>query len=138
MVSEIAGRVYHRRVAYKVLIVEDSSSMRAFARATLESNGDIVVEEASNGFEALRVLSQNHFDAVLLDINMPDINGLELISFMRKSQVHRQTPVVIVSTEAAEKDRNRAISLGADEYLEKPLEPERLLTVVYGWVKKNE
>ncbi|MEM6960375.1 MAG: response regulator [Myxococcota bacterium] len=130
--------MYHRRVAYKVLIVEDSSSMRAFARATLESNGDIVVEEASNGFEALRVLSQNHFDAVLLDINMPDINGLELISFMRKSQVHRQTPVVIVSTEAAEKDRNRAISLGADEYLEKPLEPERLLAVVYGWVKKNE
>jgi two-component system, chemotaxis family, chemotaxis protein CheY len=70
-------------VSLRVLVVEDSASMRAFVRATLEEGDDFIVMEASSGFDALRILPREQFDLVVVDINMPDINGLELISFMR-------------------------------------------------------
>jgi len=113
-------------VPVRILVVEDSSAMRAFVRATLEEDGDVEVHEAGSGFEALRVLPRERFDAVIVDINMPDINGLELVSFMRKSEAHRQTPLVIISTEAAERDRERGLALGANAYLSKPFTPEAL------------
>jgi len=114
----------------RVLVVEDSSAMRAFVRATLEEEGTAEVDEAESGFVALRILPRKHFDLVVVDINMPDINGLELVSFMRKSDRHRDTPVVIISTEASAKDRERGLSLGANAYLKKPFTPAQLREVV--------
>lgn len=112
-------------MSIRVLVVEDSPAMRAFVRAALEDGG-LEVTEAANGFEALRLLPREHYDLVVTDINMPDIHGLELISFMRKSDVHRATPVIIVSTEGAQRDRERGIALGANAYLTKPFDPEAL------------
>jgi two-component system chemotaxis response regulator CheY len=103
--------------------------MRAFVRATLEADG-ADVEEASSGFEALRVLPREQFDLVIVDINMPDINGLELVSFMRQSEAHRATPLIIISTEATVRDRERGLKLGADAYLSKPFEPEQLRELI--------
>lgn len=100
--------------------------MRAFVRAALEEGGFADVVEASNGFEALRLLPRERYDVVVTDINMPDIHGLEVLSFMRKSEAHATTPVVIVSTEGAERDRERGMALGANAYLSKPFEPENL------------
>jgi len=119
-------------LALRVLIVEDSHAMRAFVRAALEDQGMAEVTEAANGFEALRLLPREAFDVVLTDINMPDIHGLELLSFMRKSDLHRATPVIIVSTEGAQRDRERAASLGANAYLSKPFEPDQLRALVRG------
>jgi two-component system chemotaxis response regulator CheY len=113
-----------------VLVVEDSSAMRAFVRAALEEGGAAEVEEAESGFEALRILPRHEFDLVVVDINMPDINGLELVSFMRRSDKHRETPLIIISTEASEKDRERGLSLGANAYLKKPFEPAELRATV--------
>jgi two-component system, chemotaxis family, chemotaxis protein CheY len=110
----------------RVLVVEDSPGMRAFVRATLEEGGLFDVTEAANGFEALRLLPRERYDLVVTDINMPDIHGLELLSFMRKSEVHATTPVIIVSTEAAQRDRERGMALGANAYLTKPFDPEAL------------
>ena len=110
----------------RVLVVEDSPGMRAFVRATLEEGGQFDVTEAANGFEALRLLPRERYDLVVTDINMPDIHGLELLSFMRKSDVHATTPVIIVSTEAAQRDRERGMALGANAYLTKPFDPEAL------------
>jgi len=104
--------------------------MRAFVRATLEEDGNADVEEAESGFQALRILPRATFDLVIVDINMPDINGLELVSFMRKSERHRDTPLIIISTEASERDRERGLSLGANAYLSKPLQPEELRETV--------
>ena len=73
------------RVAFHALIVDDSSAVRAFVRASLEDAGFARVEEAETGFEALRLLASNTFDVVIVDVNMPDINGLELLAFMRRS-----------------------------------------------------
>ena len=112
----------------RILVVDDSSAMRAYVRAALEEDAgfSVEVEDATSGFEALRILPRERFDLVIVDINMPNINGLELISFMRKSDVHRTTPVIIVSTEGAQRDRERGMALGANAYLTKPFEPEEL------------
>ncbi len=114
----------------RILVVEDSVSMRSFVRKALESDarsalGSEVVE-ASGGFEALRLLPRGPYDLVITDINMPDINGLELVSFIRKSELHKHTPVLIISTQSAERDRARGLALGADGYLSKPFTPQAL------------
>lgn len=115
--------------ALRVLVVEDSSAMRAFVRAALEDEGAEVLE-AANGFEALRILPRDDFSLVIVDVNMPDINGLELISFMRNSERHRGTPLLIISTEAARADREKGISLGANGFLAKPFSVETLKQTV--------
>ena len=109
-----------------MLIVEDSSAMRAFLRAALEEDGSCEVIEAASGFEALRVLPRYQFDLVIVDINMPDINGLEVVSFMRRTDAHKATRIIIISTEASERDRQKGLSLGADAFLKKPFEAEEL------------
>ena len=110
-------------MSLRVLVVEDSSAMRAFVRATLEEDGAEVSE-------ALRVLPRESFDLVIVDINMPDINGLELVAFMRKSAAHKDTPLVIISTEATARDRERGLSLGANAFLSKPFGPDELREMV--------
>jgi two-component system, chemotaxis family, chemotaxis protein CheY len=114
----------------RVLVVDDSRTARAFAAAALESSAGVEVTEARSGLEALKLLPQGDFDLVITDINMPDINGLELIRFARSHERYRQTPLIIMTTEAAAVDRDRAMALGADEYLVKPFTAEALLDAV--------
>jgi two-component system chemotaxis response regulator CheY len=113
----------------RILIVEDSAAMRAYVRATLEAEGEREVVEATSGLDALRLLPHGPYNLVVTDINMPDLSGLELVAFIRRSQ-HKATPIVIISTEGRETDRERAIALGADAYVTKPFAPEELLRVV--------
>ena len=116
----------------KVLVVEDSHSTRAFVRAVLEDNlfssryGGCEVLEASCGFDAMRLLPRGPYDLIITDINMGDINGLELIHFIRKSEHHRTTPLIIISTLNAERDVERGLALGANAYVPKPFTPEAL------------
>ena len=114
----------------RVLLVEDSASMRAFVRAALASStalGELEVAEAQSGFDALRLLPRGAWDLVITDINMPDINGLEVISFIRKSEAHKDTPILIISTASSERDRERGMSLGASGYLVKPFTEQALV-----------
>lgn len=122
----------------RVLIIDDSSATRAYVRAALEEMDDMQVSEAASGFDALRILPRERFDLLLVDINMPNINGLELISFIRRSETHRDTPLLIISTEASERDRARAMTLGANGYLAKPFTAEALADAVRGLKKGNE
>jgi len=115
----------------KILVVEDSFSMRSFVRTALESGksmlGDVDVVDAAGGFEALRLLPRGPYDLVITDINMPDINGLELIQFIRTNEHHRNTPILLISTQSSARDRSRGLSLGADGYVTKPFAAEELL-----------
>jgi len=112
----------------KILVVEDSASTRAFVRSTLESSiPDIEVSEATSGFDALRLLPRGPYALVVSDINMPDINGLELVQFMRKSEAHRNTPILLISTQSSERDRQRGLRLGANGYLAKPFAGKALV-----------
>lgn len=110
----------------RILIVEDSNAMRAFVRAALEEGLEADVSEAASGFEALRILPRERFELAIVDVNMPDINGLELVAFMRKSEAHRETKILMISTEAASADRARGLALGANDYLSKPFTAEAL------------
>jgi two-component system chemotaxis response regulator CheY len=114
----------------RILIVEDSATMRSLLASALEDlDVPVKITEASSGFEALRCLPREQYDLVVTDINMPDINGLELVSFLKNNDAYRGIPLVIVSTEGSERDRDKGIGLGADAYLVKPFEPEALREV---------
>jgi two-component system chemotaxis response regulator CheY len=114
----------------RALVVEDSAAMRSFVTAALEAGGRFDVTEVPSGFEALRTLPRGQFDLIVTDINMPDINGLELVRYVRDSERHKKTPLVIISTDNRTADRERGMKLGADAYVVKPFTPEELLSVV--------
>jgi two-component system, chemotaxis family, chemotaxis protein CheY len=114
----------------RILIVEDSSAMRNYVRAALEDAAELGDErdivEAASGFDALRLLPRSAYDLVITDINMPDINGLELIRFVRQSAHLRRVALLVISTQSSERDRARCLALGADAFLAKPFTPELL------------
>ena len=115
----------------RILIVEDSATMRSFLTSSLEElESPVKISEAESGFEALRLLPRVGFDLIVTDINMPDINGLELLSFVKSNAQYRDIPLVVVSTEGSERDRDKGLGLGADHYLVKPFDPEMLREVV--------
>lgn len=118
----------------KILIAEDSPTMRSLLVSTIESLEGYQIIEATSGFEALRLLPREEVDLIITDINMPDINGLELISYVRNNPNYRSIPLFIISTESSEKDLERGIALGADEYLVKPFNPEQLLGLIRSYL----
>ena len=120
-------------MARRVLIVEDSAATRAFARAVLEGEeftktvGLAEVTEAKSGFEAMRMLPRGPYDLIITDINMGDINGLELIAFVRRSEHHGKTPLIIISTQSTERDVELGLALGANKFVAKPFAAEQLV-----------
>jgi CheY-like chemotaxis protein len=114
----------------KVLVVEDSGPMRSLITAALEEHLDVDVYEAENGFAALKLITDNQFKVIVTDINMPDINGLELIVFLRQHPNFKDVPILIISTEAGEEDRRRGLEIGANGYLVKPFTEGQLVETV--------
>ena len=119
----------------KVLIVEDSGATRELLRAALETLEAVEVHTAVSGFDALKVLPRHRFDLIITDINMPDINGLELINFVKKNPNYKDTPLFVVTTEGRDQDRERGLRLGANEYVVKPFSPERISELVRRYLK---
>ena len=114
----------------KILIIEDSPTMRSLLVSTIETLEGYEIVEASSGFEALRLLPREKMDLIITDINMPDINGLELISYVKNNPNYRNIPLFIISTESSEKDREKGLALGADAYLVKPFDPLKLQDLI--------
>lgn len=117
-----------------ILIVEDSPTMRAYISSAIEDYGNYEIYESATGFEALKLLPQIDFHLIVTDINMPDINGLELIRFVRKNQHYKDIPLIIISTEGTEMDRQKGMALGANEYLVKPFKPEDLQRIIKKYI----
>jgi two-component system chemotaxis response regulator CheY len=113
-----------------ILLAEDSATTRAFLVATLEEINDFEIIEASSGFEALKLLPRRKYSLIITDINMPDINGLELINFVKNNLQYSSIPLIVVTTEGAERDREKGLALGADAYLVKPVNPAELQDLV--------
>jgi two-component system chemotaxis response regulator CheY len=113
-----------------ILIVEDSATTRALIRAVIDEMGDFETVEAGSGFEALKMLPQQDYDLIITDINMPDINGLELISFVKNNPRYNHLPVIIVTTERSEEDKNRGMALGAAAYVTKPFKSPELQDIL--------
>lgn len=113
-----------------ILIVEDSVTTRALIRAIIEEMGDFNTIEAGSGFEALKLLPTQEFSLVITDVNMPDINGLELINFIKNNSRYSHIPLIIVSTERSDEDRKRGMALGAMAYVAKPFKAHELQEVI--------
>ncbi len=119
----------------RVLIVEDSPTMRQLLAFALHRLKDVEVVEAQDGLDGLRKVTSSHFDLALIDINMPVMDGLKLISLIRRDDAYQDMPICVITTEGAREDRERALALGADEYLVKPVQSGRVITVARGLLK---
>jgi two-component system, chemotaxis family, chemotaxis protein CheY len=111
----------------KALIVDDSSVMRKIVERSLRQAGlDLSVVEAGNGAEALGLLDANPVDLILSDINMPVMDGLELVRRLQGIEKLRGVPVVMITTEGSESNVVQALSLGAKGYIRKPFTPDQV------------
>ena len=104
----------------KILVVDDSPTMRQFICFALRRLPDVEIAEASDGVEGLKKFNLENFNLVMVDINMPIMDGLKLLSLIRKGPLNSKIPILVITTEGAQADRDRALSLGADAYLTKP------------------
>ena len=111
-----------------LLIVDDSLPMRSVIIKTIRASGFSGANflEASNGWEALRILKQEWLDLVITDYNMPDMNGMELISEMKKDSILNSIPVLVVTTEGSKKKYEEFMQKGATDYVKKPFTPEMI------------
>ena len=112
------------------LVVEDSPAMRQLVVYALSRLKTIQVVEASDGLEALKLLAQHRFDLVITDINMPILDGLKLTKRIRSDPTMQRVPIVIITTESAEEERARAMALGADAYIAKPIQAQQVIATV--------
>ncbi len=114
----------------RILIVDDSEMTRRLISTAIRRLGDIEYEEANDGFEAIQKLAAKFFDLLVVDINMPNINGLELIGYCKQSDQYHEIPIVIISTEDSHKDQEKGLALGASDYLLKPIQLDQLVNVI--------
>jgi two-component system, chemotaxis family, chemotaxis protein CheY len=112
------------------LVVDDSPAMRKQLSYALQRVVGMAASEAGDGAEAWRKLSSTAFDILITDINMPLLDGLKLVSLVRSGGVHQRIPIVVITTEGAEADRRRAMTLGASAYLVKPVQAQQVVETV--------
>ena len=109
-----------------ILVVDDSPTIRRMVRAALGSLGGVAFAEAGTGLRAIEVLGMEPVQVVVLDLNMPDMHGLEVLKFVRAHQAFRQVPVIVLTTRGDEPSRESALAAGASLYLTKPFAPQAL------------
>ena len=115
----------------KVLIVDDSKLIHQMYRLVLMRYKHCTLVDAMNGLEALEALSKERgFDLILLDINMPVMNGIQFMEKLKETGTHRHIPVIVISTEEKEEDTVRAMNLGAWGYVVKPFKAEQLYDLI--------
>jgi two-component system chemotaxis response regulator CheY len=112
------------------LVVEDSPTMRQLIVFALRRIRGLSVVEASDGIDALRKLSAERLDIILADINMPIMDGLKLVKRVRSDEAMKDIPIIIITTEGAEEDRQRALALGANAYITKPIQAPQVIAQV--------
>lgn len=117
-------------MAIKVLVVEDSPTMRQLIAFALKPLKDCQIVEATDGLDGLKKLNQHTFSIALVDINMPLMDGLKLVRIMKEDPKNRQVPVIIISTEGGEAVKEKALALGVNAYITKPIKAAIVLQTV--------
>lgn len=113
-----------------ILVVDDSPTMRRMVITSLSSLNRVKPTQAGSGLEAIERLAIEPVDLMVLDLNMPDMHGMEVINFVRKHQAYRNIPIVVLTTKGEEASRTEALAAGANRYLTKPFDPHQLADVV--------
>jgi len=111
----------------EVLVVDDSKVMRDMITACLRPDPKLTITQAASGLEAIERLSLKAYDCVVLDLNMPDIGGLEVVEFVRSQDKLRKLPVLIVTTRGDDTSRETVLAAGASRFMTKPFTPEQIL-----------
>jgi two-component system, chemotaxis family, chemotaxis protein CheY len=110
----------------KILIVDDSPTIRRMVAASLQSLEQVFFEEASNGLEAIEKLAREPINLMILDLNMPDMHGLEVLQFIRTHPQYRGIPIIVLTTKFDAESRKTALERGASRFMTKPFEPTAL------------
>ena len=118
-----------------ILVVDDSPTMRRMVITSLGSLRTVKSTQAGSGLEAIERLAIEPVDLMVLDLNMPDMHGMEVISFVRRHQSYRNIPIVVLTTKGEEASRTQALEAGATHYLTKPFDPRQLADVVGSLLK---
>ena len=119
------------------LVVEDSPTMRQLIVFALNRIRGLSVVEADDGVDALRKLGGGKLDIILTDINMPIMDGLKLVKRVRSDEALKSIPIIIITTEGADEDRQRALSLGANAYITKPIQAPQVIAKVRELLKMD-
>ena len=115
----------------QILIVDDSPTIRRMVKASLAAlSGPCEFVEAASGLEAIERLALGPIELMVLDLNMPDMHGMEVIDFVRSHHAYRNIPIVVLTTKGEESSRSEALAAGANRYLTKPFDPRQLADVV--------
>jgi two-component system chemotaxis response regulator CheY len=115
------------------LVVDDSPTIRNMIAFTLRAIGVSSIE-AADGQEALNKIETGNIDILIADLNMPKLNGLELISILRKNPKYKKLPMIMVTTET---DRKKGLAAGANEYIVKPFKPQELQSIVSSYISSK-
>lgn len=113
-----------------LLVVDDSATTRMLISLTLKKEGVYRIVEVANGREAVDKLSAEPVDCVLTDINMPQMNGLDLISYIRSQHRQPKLPIIVITTQGEEESRDKGMAQGANAYLTKPISGAKLVSLV--------
>jgi two-component system, chemotaxis family, chemotaxis protein CheY len=121
----------------RFLVVEDSPTMRQLISFSLKRFKGCTIVEAVDGVDALKKLQTEEVDMILTDINMPVMDGLKLVSLVRQNPKTKEVPIVIITTEGAQEDRERGLALGANAYICKPIQSSHLTQVINDLLDKQ-
>lgn len=113
-----------------ILVVDDSPTIRRMVRTALGSLSDVTFAEAGSGLQAIETLAVQPVQAVVLDLNMPDMHGLDVLKFLRSHARYRDLPVMILTTRGDESSRDAALQAGASAYMTKPFAPAALVASI--------
>ena len=117
-------------ITLRILVVDDNPANQIFAVYVLEDQG-YAVEIAESGPEALKMVLKNHYDAILMDVQMPDMNGIETTMAIRAEQAEaRRVPIIALTASTMEDNRQRCLAAGMDAYLSKPLVAQELIVLL--------
>lgn len=127
-------------MSFNVLIVDDSGSMRAIIKKIITISGFQMDQclEAENGREAMEVLSKSWIDIIISDINMPEVNGLEFLDQLRKSETLKEIPVIMITTEGSSERMQEAFDRGAKGFIKKPFLPEDIKKILFQVIGVSE
>jgi len=122
----------------RFLIVEDSPTMRQLISFSLKRFKGCKIIEAVDGVDALKKLQAEEVDMILTDINMPVMDGLKLVTLVKSNPRLRDIPIVIITTEGAQEDRDKGLQLGAEAYVSKPIQSSGLLKIITEILEKDK
>lgn len=122
----------------RVLVVDDSPTMRQLIVFALRRLPALQLDEADDGVGALKKLSSEKYDLLVTDIYMPIMDGLKLVSLVRNDEQYKSLPIIVITTEGAVLDREKAMALGANEYITKPIQTTRIIELVGQLLNQEE